>query len=186
MNKLDKKYVKILISEAVILAGMLTLDLITKKLAADFLVDKPGRSYEVIRNILLFTYSENTGAGFSMLSGNRRLLLVLTGVMCAGIIAYLVINKKDSRVLRTGILVLLSGALGNYSDRLFLGFVRDFIEVPLFNIESLNFYYPIFNVADIWILTGAITIGIYVVTHLKDNGRGTHRASVKDKAEKNE
>ena len=69
------------------------------------------------------------------------------------IIAYILINDKDTQYIAYSFVI--GGALGNLYDRIVYGYVIDFIE-----IHYNNFYWPIFNIADV-----AISIGIILLLY---------------------
>lgn len=117
---------------------------------------RPVSSVPVIDRVLHFTYAENTGAAFSMLSGHNALLIVLPLVICA-ILAYLLFAKKIRHPLgKTALVFLLGGAVGNLIDRVVHGFVVDFIDVRIIN-------FAIFNVADIFVTVGAGMLICYLL-----------------------
>ena len=81
----------VIIVDALIVAVLLTADLLTKYFAASYLPANGG-SYEAIKNVLTFRYSENSGAAFGMFENSRVFLSVFVGVVLAALIAYLVYN----------------------------------------------------------------------------------------------
>jgi len=116
-------------------------DRITKLLVVNF-IDK---DISIIKNIFYLTYVKNDGAAFSILETQRILLIVLSILALAFLIYY--ITKKDKNGI--GYFFLVGGILGNLIDRIFLGYVIDFIGISSF---------PIFNIADIFIVLGAIFV----------------------------
>ena len=114
------------------------------------------RSVPVIDGVLHWTYAENTGAAFSMLSG-QRLFLILIPLLVCGILLYLLLSKRVAHPLgRWALVFLLGGAVGNLIDRILHGFVVDFIDVRLIN-------FAIFNVADIFVTVGAGMLILYLL-----------------------
>ncbi|MFH1823507.1 MAG: signal peptidase II [archaeon] len=96
----------------------------------------------------------NFGASFGLFSG-LTWLLVIIGVLVLGIIGYFYIKYKD-RLLQIALIFLFSGTLGNLIDRIFYGYVLDFIGfsfIPTF---------PAFNLADVLNLVGAIMLIIFL------------------------
>lgn len=120
---------------------VILVDRITKILVENFL----DKELSVIKNIFYFTYVKNDGAAFSIL-GSQRLLLVILSVLALFFIIYYV-TKKDKNGI--GYFFLIGGIIGNLIDRIFLGYVIDFIGIYTF---------PIFNIADIFIVLGAILV----------------------------
>ena len=104
---------------------------------------------------LSFTLVHNTGAAFSFLSDaggwQRWLLLIISLVISIVLMVWLYRLKASQFFLSTSLALILGGALGNLYDRIFLGYIVDFID----------FYYglyhwPAFNIADASITLGAI------------------------------
>lgn len=108
-----------------------------------------------IADCLSFRYVVNHGVAFGMLSQvsiYQRLFLIGIAAIAVilGIIQWLIASSTIGRI---AMVLIISGALGNVLDRMYLGYVIDFID---FHIGSWHF--PIFNIADIYISLGAITI----------------------------
>ena len=128
-----------------------------------------GESISVIRNLFQFTYVQNTGAAWSILEGNR-LLLILASIFALILIYFLfmkgkTIRKKESLVYG----MLFGGIIGNLVDRVFLGYVVDFFH---FNISGYEF--PIFNIADIGIVIG-ICLLVWIVYREENHDRDTSK-----------
>jgi len=99
-------------------------------------------------------YIRNTGGGFSILTGHAWLLAAFTAGLMFGI-AVLLIKRTFSHPLAMWTLTLtLGGGLGNLIDRIRLGYVID-----MFHFQFIN--YPVFNVADILVVTGTIGFAAY-------------------------
>lgn len=111
----------------------------------------------IIPGVLQYSYVENTGAAFGMLSKNTILLGCFSVVMSAAFIFFLVKYRKNLSMLsRISLALIISGAIGNAIDRIIRGFVIDFIELLFVN-------FAIFNIADICITMGAIFLGISII-----------------------
>ena len=127
------------------------LDLITKNYASNNLILNHSVS---INNYLNFTLAFNYGAAFSFLSdagGWQRWFFIIFSLIVIFVIVILLIKDKNAEYIAYSF--ILAGALGNLYDRIFFGYVIDFIE-----IHYNNFYWPIFNIADIAISTGVIML----------------------------
>ena len=101
-----------------------------------------------------FTYIQNTGMAFSMLEGGRWFFLIMTA---AAFVLLVITLKKGWITHPTGLWALASitgGAIGNLIDRALYGYVVDMIEV-----EFMRF--AVFNVADCFVVCGAILLVIY-------------------------
>lgn len=127
-------------------------------------------SMPLLPGIVELYYIRNTGGGFSILTGHTWLLTVLT-VVLMGILAALLIKKVFTHPLAVWTLTLIiGGGLGNLIDRVRLGYVVD-----MFNVTFMN--YPVFNIADIFVVCGAIGFAVYylllhdkVTAHTKGEG----------------
>ena len=94
---------------------------------------------------------KNYGAAFNIFSGNR-LFLAITSLIFSVILFYLIIRKSSSNIMELySYSFLLGGTIGNGFDRIFSGFVIDFI-----NLNYINF--PVFNIADISINIGFLLL----------------------------
>ncbi|MGV8172429.1 MAG: signal peptidase II [Candidatus Woesearchaeota archaeon] len=91
--------------------------------------------------IIALTYVKNTGAGFSILP-NMNLLLILISILA--LLAIIYFNKQ---IPRFSVLTIISGIVGNLTDRIYHGGVIDFINLK---------FWPIFNIADSLICIGVI------------------------------
>jgi signal peptidase II len=113
-----------------------------------------GGDREIIPGFLNFVYAENTGVAFSMLddhgSTGRWGLSVIAGIAAVLVLFYFWRIPRTNDRLLGALALLLAGIVGNLTDRLRLGFVVDFIQV-----HYQDWYYPIFNVADMAICVGA-------------------------------
>lgn len=147
-NKSDKQFCII----SIIIVGILViLDQLTKWQALTKL--KPIRNKVVIKGFLDFTFVENRGAAFGILSGQRIFFIILTVVVVIGIVYsfYKLPKTREYNLLRYGLLLVLSGAIGNVIDRALRGYVVDFLEVTFIK-------WPVFNMADIYVVVGACFI----------------------------
>ena len=107
----------------------------------------------IIPNILNFTYTENTGGAFGI--GNKYIILTISVVIIIGIIVFLLKNNKKINNY-TPYILILSGSIGNLIDRIFRGYVIDFIDVKFIN-------YPNFNIADISIVLGILYLAFIII-----------------------
>lgn len=110
---------------------------------------------EFIPNILSFFYIQNDGAAWGIFSGQMWLFAIITLVVIGMLIVMLHRDAKDSKFLAWAISFILAGAIGNFIDRMRLGYVVD-----MFKLEFMEF--PIFNVADICLTIGVILMFIYL------------------------
>ena len=124
---------------------------------------KTTKTIPLIKNVLEFYYIENTGTAWGMFGGGRIFFLVLTVIIMAVLvyITYKLPTTKKYMLMRITIILLGSGAVGNFIDRLFLGYVRDFIYFRLIN-------FPVFNVADCYVTIGLALFIIMILFIYKD------------------
>ena len=131
---------------AIFIVGII-LDYIVKHIVRTNM--KIGDTIPLIRGVFHITYTENTGAAFSMLSDKTTLLSVVT-VAVVGLLLFLLLSDKIRGKLACVLVALIaSGGTGNLIDRIFRGSVTD-----MFDFRLINF--AIFNVADIFVTCGAL------------------------------
>lgn len=120
-------------------------------------------SIMIIKNFFNITYVQNTGAAFSILSGNR-ILLILVALLSLNIIYLMFIRNKDLKNKEKIVYgLLIGGIIGNLVDRIVYGYVIDYLD---FNFFGYN--YPIFNFADILITISVILILLFTVKESKN------------------
>lgn len=120
-----------------------------------------GLKNEVIPDFFYFTHVENPGAAFGILKNGRYFFIVLTVIIC--IILIYIMVKNNNKILRLSISFILSGAIGNWIDRVIRGEVTDFLDFYIFGYD-----YPVFNVADICINIGTFILFIYILFIYKE------------------
>lgn len=119
-------------------------------------------SINVIKNFFRITYLRNNGAAFSILSGNRIFLILITLIALLIIYIFLIKNKNINKIETICYGTLMGGIIGNLIDRVRLGYVIDYLD---FNI--INYNYPVFNFADICIVVSAILLLIISIKEVK-------------------
>ncbi|MGM0124244.1 signal peptidase II [Enterococcus sp. AZ194] len=124
---------------------------------------KLGESQSVIENILSLTYIRNTGAAWSLLEGKMWFFTVVTTIAVIAVLYFLVKNLHGNKWFTIGLSLVLAGALGNFIDRIRLGYVVD-----MFQTDFINF--PIFNVADMSLVIGVVCIFIYIILDEREKG----------------
>ena len=108
----------------------------------------------LLPGVVELLYIQNTGGGFSILTGHTWLLTVLTAILMAGVAALMVKKVFDHPLAMWSMAAVLGGGLGNVIDRVRLGYVVD-----MFNLQFMD--YPVFNVADILVVCGAVCFAAY-------------------------
>ena len=112
-------------------------------------------SAPLLPGVVELFHIQNTGGGFSILAGHTWVLTVLTAALMAGI-AWMLVKKYFPHPLAMWTLtVILGGGLGNLIDRVRLGYVVDMFHFQFWPA------YPVFNVADICVVSGALLAAVY-------------------------
>jgi len=114
-----------------------------------------NESKTIIDNFLNITYVRNTGAAWSILDDNTWIVTVISLLIIIGIIYYVYRNRASKKILKIGYGLILGGAIGNFIDRIVYGYVIDFIDIDIF-----GWNYPIFNLADMFLVVGVILVMI--------------------------
>jgi len=107
-------------------------------------------SITIWKGIFSLTHIKNPGAGMGLLAGQLWLLVPIAALVIIGVTVYMIKKKPSSFLLITSLTLVVSGALGNLIDRIFLGEVVDFL-----NFSGLYFPY-IFNLADVGVVCGVV------------------------------
>ncbi|MDR0958501.1 MAG: signal peptidase II [Clostridiales bacterium] len=121
-----------------------------------------GDSIDVIPGVFEITHIRNTGAAFSILQGGRWFFIVVT-ILILGVIIFYYIKMPKERfdtIRKISLILISAGAIGNLIDRLFFGYVVDFLYFSLIN-------FPVFNLADAYDVVGTI---IFIVITLFFSG----------------
>ncbi len=125
---------------------------------------------ELIDGFLNIDYCENEDGMmgiFRNLPNSRLIFIIATVVILAGIFVYLFVSKNRGKWLNAALALIISGAFGNFIDRIFLGYVRDMIHV-IINIGGKEYFPYIFNVADMALVVGAIMLILDILFIDKD------------------
>ena len=122
---------------------------------------------QIIKNFINLNYCENRGAAFSIGNGQVSLFIVLNIFLIGGLIIFYEKNKKEfNKFSKTSLIFIISGGFSNLLDRIFRGFVVDYIDVSEF------IHFPVFNLADIFIVIGVIGLILLYIKELLKNGNG--------------
>lgn len=156
----NKKTIPALTGGFICVVLLTLLDQITKTIAVNKLSQKP---YVLIDGVFEFHYIQNYGSAWGMLSGRTILLITVTLIVMSLIVYAFIRTPKTKKyfLLSACEIVLLSGALGNFIDRIRLGYVRDFLYFSLID-------FPIFNIADCYVVVSAMIACILVIFVYKD------------------
>ena len=117
------------------------------------------QSKPVIQDLLHFTYVTNDGMAFGLsFPGGKHVLLLMTILLTGFIIGFLWKEKNGHPLMKYGLALILSGAIGNLIDRLLYGKVVDFLDLMIG-----NFHWYIFNIADSSVTIGMILFIIHSI-----------------------
>ncbi len=160
-EQVQKAFRLTLAAEAVLTALLVLLDQATKLAAVSALKD--GGPFVLIPGVFQLQYLENRGAAFGLLQNARIFFLAVTLIALAAVIYVLVRLplKRKYIVLRFLMVLIAAGAVGNMIDRVFLGYVRDFLYFSLID-------FPIFNVADIYVTCATILLILLLLFYYKE------------------
>lgn len=136
-----------------IIVLLIGIDQVSKVWALSSL--KEMSSIPIIKNVFHLTYVENRGAAFGMLQNNQIIFIIVA--LTASIFGLYYLHTKKVNILsKTGIILIIAGAIGNLIDRVRLGFVVDY-----FDFRFIWEY--VFNVADVFVVVGTIVLCIYII-----------------------
>lgn len=149
----QKKINKIKILLYIIFIFIIVIDQVSKILIAQ-------KNIILIPDFFSLTYTQNTGVAFGILPSNLIIIIPANIVVLGLIIKFLRENKDTMNYpVIISLVLILAGGTSNFIDRIFRGYVIDFIHINLFNI-------PTFNIADISITIGIIILLIIIVKQL--------------------
>lgn len=159
-----KKQTNINTGIAGIISGLLLIlfDQFTKNLAVKGLKGQPD--IPIIKGIFELSYVENRGAAFGMLQNKQWFFMAMT-ILVLAVILWIYHNLPLSRrylPLRAVLVVLTSGAIGNFIDRVTHNYVVDF-----FYFKWIDF--PVFNVADIYVVVSIFCVAALVLFYYKED-----------------
>lgn len=127
---------------------LIIIDQITKI----YMINLQGNNIIVIEGILQLSYTKNAGIAFG-LAGKNLISIIITDMIVIFILLRFLILQRDNinKVIRISLILILAGGISNLIDRIVHKGVIDFIDISQ-KIE----HFPIFNIADIFIIIGFI------------------------------
>lgn len=150
-------------------AVLVIIDQIIKYFVSAYL--QPVGSVSVIDNLFSLKYVENKGVAFGMFSDMRWVFVALTSVLLAIIIFYMFKKRPKGKFFYICAALIIGGGIGNLIDRIFYGYVIDYL--------SLSFFPPVCNFADYCITAGTIMLVIYLL-FFSDILDSTKKAKIKN------
>ena len=141
--------------------GLVGMDQWTKWMAATNL--KESNPFVLWDGVFEFYYFENHGAAFGILQNQRILLIAMTSIIFIAILWVLIRIPNTKRYLPIRIVGVLvaAGAVGNFIDRIYHGYVIDFLYFKLIN-------FPIFNLADCYVVVSMVLLTLLICFFYKD------------------
>ncbi len=136
----------------------LIIDFLTKLFISSKL--SLGQSKTIINNFFSLTLVHNKGAAWGLLFDKVNLLLIISIVFLV-LFIYMIEKNELKKYEEISYGLIIAGVVGNMIDRLFRGYVIDFLD---FNIFGYN--YPVFNIADTLIVTGVIIVIVFYIKEL--------------------
>lgn len=134
---------------------LVIIDQFTKYLVNHFIM--LNNSIKIIDNFFYLSNVHNDGAAWNILS-TQRLLLILIGICSLYIIYKMKKDFKNNKSTNVAFSFLYAGIVGNLIDRVFFGYVKDFID-----LRFGSYHYPVFNISDSLICIGVIILIIKIV-----------------------
>lgn len=134
---------------------VLIIDQVSKSLIEIFF--KLNESVVVIKDFFYITVAHNTGGAWSIFSDHSYLFIVASIIAIVLLIKFMFGFKNNLRN-NIAFACLFGGIFSNLADRIFLGYVRDFLDFKIFGYD-----YPIFNIADVAIVIGVILLIVAVI-----------------------
>lgn len=154
-----------LIISAVIIVSVLIIDLVSKSLAVQFL-EGVYEPVNIIPYLINFKYVKNEGAAFGFLGDweySIPFFLVITSLSLIAFSFVLIRFGKKHPLLNISFALIIGGAFGNFVDRIFLGYVRDFIRFTFWDS------FAIFNIADSALTVGVFLFAVYFLFYYKES-----------------
>lgn len=158
MTKLTKRK---LICVVIILAG-LALDFISKRIIENNM--ELLESIPLWQDVFHITYVQNRGAAFGMMADNRWVFLSVSTVAIIAFCIYLARTRSDRPVWLYSLAMMTAGGIGNMIDRIWLGYVVDFLDFTLID-------FAVFNIADSFICVGAAFMMLDLICDLVQTGK---------------
>lgn len=138
------------------------IDQLSKSIISTYL--KLNESIKIIKDFFYIRYINNYGASWGILKNSRTLLIIFSIIAILILLRYMY-SFKNTKLNICGFGLLLGGILGNLSDRLIYGYVKDFLDFIIFNYD-----FPVFNFADIFIVIGVIILIISILCGSDSDG----------------
>lgn len=139
---------------ALIIGALIAIiDQVIKLLVVNYL--KPVGTVNVIGDVFKLTYVENRGVAFGMFQGMQWVFVIITVIMLAVVVYLMYKRRPKNKFFYVISALIIGGGIGNLIDRVFYGYVIDYL--------SLSFFPPVCNFADYCITIGVFLFAIYLL-----------------------
>jgi signal peptidase II len=128
---------------------ILFLVLLTLDQYAKFIIASNDIDINVINHILNISYVENSGIVFGFFQGTNGLMIFISSIICGVLLVFALKYFKNNKFKLNIVYLILAGGIGNLIDRIFRGFVVDYIDTP---------FIATFNLADSYVVIGVILL----------------------------
>ena len=157
-------YLALLLSAVLALVDQLLKLLVKAELA-------PIGELPLLDGVLHLTYVENRGMAFGMMQGQKWLLIWVTALVLLVLIAGIIMGKirKPATLFTTA--VIIGGGIGNLIDRVYRGYVVDYIDVRIIN-------FAVFNFADICVTCGTAVLLVILFVEMHREGKNPEQAAI--------
>ena len=145
---MNKNIFKISLKNIAIILLIAIFFIIDRYLKSVAINNRDNSPVEIFGNLFTFTFTPNYYIAFSLpLSG--VILTALIGLIILALTIFLgyLVKERQSKLLAAGLFLILLGAISNFIDRLFFGYVVDYLYLR---------YFTVFNLADMYISIGAL------------------------------
>lgn len=139
----------------IIASFILLIDQISKSILEIYF--KLNESKTIIKDFFRITIVHNTGGAWSILN-NHSYIFIIISILALVILIRFMFQFKNNLRNNIAFACVVAGVTSNLADRIFLGYVRDFLDFTIFGYD-----YPIFNIADIAIVVGVILLIIAII-----------------------
>ena len=119
----------------------------------------------LIDGVLKFSNVQNTGGAFGIFNSNT-IIIIISNIIILALMVKFIATKKEymNKLVYIAVLFIIAGGISNLIDRVFRGYVVDFIDFS----QIINF--PVFNLADIVLVCGWILLIIGVLSDIYKEG----------------
>lgn len=136
----------------IVVVILVLIDQWIKYLVVEYLM--PVHEIPLWQDVFHLTYVENRGAAFGIFTGQKFILIGVTGVVMIGLIGAILLKKIKAPFLIWTFCLIVGGGIGNLIDRALLGYVIDYLDFTLID-------FAVFNFADCCVVVGVFLFAIY-------------------------